>query len=225
MAKQADTEDNASSTSVASVTVATKVVARVVTTSTLDLLLVGQSIRFHHPLELGFAKSFVLIPTIAETGALHPRHHLVSKRANRPSSMTSKHQSRMWQTFSVKVVKLSRDLFITRKRTRRRVLFRSNDQETDAHVADVPPDDTLEKMNIIINKRLKNVSISQYYETVWSEQSEGDNVPLYRSFLEESGKQDIVVGGWEVAQDNTDYLGDWDGEKYQKKRVSCTRLN
>jgi hypothetical protein len=99
-----------------------------------------------------------------------------------------------------------------------------NDQESD-DVADVPPDDTLEKMNIIIDKRLKDVSISQYYENVWSEQTEGDGVPLFRSFLEESDKQDIDVGDWEVADNNSGFIGDWDGEEYQKRRVRYACLN
>lgn len=94
------------------------------------------------------------------------------------------------------------------------------DKEQDVDLPNVPPDDTLKKMNVIINKQLKNVSVQDYYATAWSEGDGTKKPPLYGPWLKESGKQEISVGKWEFADANTDFVGDWDGEKYRQKRVS-----
>lgn len=95
----------------------------------------------------------------------------------------------------------------------------SEEEDESVPLADVPPDDTLKKMNIIINKRLKDVPIPDYYAVAWSEGQNTNKAPLYGPWLKESGKQDIKVGEWEFADEGKDFVGDWDGEKYTQKRV------
>lgn len=94
----------------------------------------------------------------------------------------------------------------------------TSDDDTAATTA-VPPDATLEKMNVIINRRLKDTSISNYHAAAWLENVVDGQEPLYRSFLEESGKENIIVGEWEQAEPGCEFVGDWDGEKYTQKRV------
>lgn len=98
----------------------------------------------------------------------------------------------------------------------------SDDEDRDSEdLPAVPPDDTLQKMNVIINRRLKDISIPNYYAAAWSGDTTGnEQEPLYRSFLEESGKENIIVGQWEVAEEGKEFIGDWDGEKFTHKRVS-----
>jgi hypothetical protein len=112
----------------------------------------------------------------------------------------------------------SRDDFSS---TTSRGISDDENQDSDGDLPAVPPDDTLKEMNIIINRRLKDISIPNYYAAAWSEDTTGnEQEPLYRSFLEESGKENIVVGEWEVAEAGNEFVGDWDGEKYTHKRVS-----
>lgn len=95
-----------------------------------------------------------------------------------------------------------------------------NQDEVD--LADVPPDATLQKMNIIISKRLKDVSIPDFYEIVWSEGNRTNRKPLYGPWLEESGKTNVVVGDWAFADEGDEFVGGWCEEKYPQKRVSHT---
>jgi hypothetical protein len=76
-------------------------------------------------------------------------------------------------------------------------------------------------MNVIISKCLKDVSIQDYYAIAWSEGDRTNKAPLYEPWLKESGKQQINVGEWEFADDGADFVGNWDGEKYSQRRVSC----
>jgi hypothetical protein len=92
-------------------------------------------------------------------------------------------------------------------------------KEEEVDIVDVPPDETLKKMDVIINKQLKDVSIQDYYATAWSEGDGTNKPPLYGPWLKDSGKEKITVGKWEFAEANTDFLGEWDGEKYNQKRV------
>lgn len=98
----------------------------------------------------------------------------------------------------------------------------NKENEADEDLPDVPPDDTLEKMNVIINKRLKDVSITDYYAIGWSEGYRTNKPPLYGPWLKESGKQDINVGEWQFAEEGQEFVGDFDGEKYTQKRVRCS---
>lgn len=108
-------------------------------------------------------------------------------------------------------------LHINSKGASRGIYTAQKEEEVD--IADVPPDETLKKMDIIINKQLKDVSIQDYYATAWSEGDGTNKPPLYGPWLKDSGKEKITVGKWEFAAANTDFLGEWDGEKYNQKRV------
>ena len=92
-------------------------------------------------------------------------------------------------------------------------------KEKEVDIAHVPPDDTLKKMDVILNKQLKDVSIQDYYATAWSEGDGTNKPPLYGPWLKDSGKEQIAVGKWEFADANTDFVGDWDGETYNQKRT------
>jgi hypothetical protein len=92
-------------------------------------------------------------------------------------------------------------------------------EEVEVNFVDAQPDDTLKKMNVIVNKQLKDVSIQDYYGTAWSEGEGTNKPPLYGPWLKESGKQEINIGKWEFADENTNFLGDWDGEEYSQTRV------
>ena len=78
----------------------------------------------------------------------------------------------------------------------------------------VPPDETLKKMDIIISKRLKGLTVQQFHDTVWKEDPDK---PLYRKWLDASGKNDIEIQDWQIMDD--DVKGLWDGESYQKERT------
>jgi hypothetical protein len=210
MTKEADTEDNTSSTSLSDESSSNK----------------GSN----HPIGAAIGGAIHKISSPIGTGIRKVvRHDSSSKHRRDDSSSPALNKGKSLDENKQNPIKDVADFFGEGSKTVKRLVHHKrkdsssrsvpdNDQETD-DLADVPPDDTLEKMNIIIDKRLKNVSISQYYETVWSEQSEGDGVPLFRSFLEESDKQDIDVGEWEVADNNAGFIGDWDGEEYQKRRT------
>ena len=111
-----------------------------------------------------------------------------------------------------------------------KALFRTNSKgtakeiEQEEDLPDVPPDATLQKMNVIINKRLKDVSIPDYYAIAWSEGNGTNTAPLYGPWLKESGKENIDVGKWEFADKETVFLGEWDGEKYTQRRVRCSHV-
>lgn len=90
----------------------------------------------------------------------------------------------------------------------------------DSDLPTVPPDVTLQKMDIIVNKRLKGVSIPEFYEVVWSEGNKTNREPLLGPWLEKNGKREITVGDWESADEAGDFVGKWCGEKYKQKRVS-----
>lgn len=123
---------------------------------------------------------------------------------------------------SKKVADGGRALFHTNsKGASREILVEEDkhDEDEDEDLADVPPDATLPKMNIIINKLLKNVSIPNYHDIAWSEGDGTSNPPVYGPWLKASGKESINVGEWEFADEGTDFLGDWDGEMYSQKRV------
>ena len=78
----------------------------------------------------------------------------------------------------------------------------------------VPPDVTLKKMEVVVNKKIRNTSIQNFYDTCIAETSG----PFYGPCLEDDGNQEVSVGEWETNSD--EFLKEWCGEKYSKKRVS-----
>ena len=91
-------------------------------------------------------------------------------------------------------------------------------QERQLQVKPVPPDATLKKMEILLTRTVKNVSIRNFYENVWSEGQKTDAKPFYKPFLEDLGSMSVVVGDWEFAKDDDSYKNEWCGESYQQRR-------
>lgn len=77
------------------------------------------------------------------------------------------------------------------------------------------PDSTLKKMSIIGERKLKGVSLQDYYEVAWSENQDCDKKPLYGPFLEKEGKNNVALTKWETGN----YKGDWCGEAYTHERI------
>jgi hypothetical protein len=82
---------------------------------------------------------------------------------------------------------------------------------------DVPADSLLEKMDPIFSKTLKNVTIEDYYNRGWS-----DETPLYGPWLEKKGSFDVSVGDWEHSAEG--FENSWSGETFPSRRVSLILL-
>lgn len=78
----------------------------------------------------------------------------------------------------------------------------------------MPPDETLGKMNIIAERKLKGVSLDDYVEIAWSEGHNCDKSPMYQPFLEKQGKDNVSVSEWKEG----DCTGKWCDEQYSKQR-------
>jgi len=83
---------------------------------------------------------------------------------------------------------------------------------------DVPADSLLEKMDPIFSKTLKNVTIEDYYNRGWSEET-----PLYGPWLEKKGSFDVSVGDWEHSSEG--FENSWSGEIFTQRRVSLILLD
>jgi hypothetical protein len=86
---------------------------------------------------------------------------------------------------------------------------------------DVPPDEVMKKMDVVLSKKIKNVSIQRFYELIWSEGQGGvDEKPFYGPCLVDMGSHKVSVGEWEFAKDEADHFtNQWCGEKYSQRRV------
>mmetsp|Transcript_34956 Transcript_34956/g.75749 ORF Transcript_34956/g.75749 Transcript_34956/m.75749 type:complete len:433 (-) Transcript_34956:911-2209(-) len=88
----------------------------------------------------------------------------------------------------------------------------------------VPPDEVLTRMNVFLKRKLRDVSVQDYYRIVWSEErGDGINEPFYAPWLESCGKFNIHVGSWEDASSctssGTGIVNPWDGESYDRQRI------
>lgn len=81
----------------------------------------------------------------------------------------------------------------------------------------MPPDATLQKMNIIGEKKLKGVSVKDYYEVAWSEGHNCEKNPVYGPFLEKQKKNNVTVGPWETGTEK--FEGGWCCETYTEERI------
>jgi hypothetical protein len=88
----------------------------------------------------------------------------------------------------------------------------------------LPPDEMLESMEVIITKRLTNVSVQDFYEIFWSEGNGTDKKPFYGPWLADSGKMDVNIGDWDVAEDEQGIVNEWDKKVYQQKREVTFRF-
>jgi hypothetical protein len=68
-------------------------------------------------------------------------------------------------------------------------------------------------MDPIFSKTLKNVTIEDYYNRGWS-----DETPLYGPWLEKKGSFDVSVGDWEHSAEG--FENSWSGETFPSRRVS-----
>lgn len=84
----------------------------------------------------------------------------------------------------------------------------------------VPHDQVIKKMEVVLSKKLKNVSIQRFYELIWSEgNGDTDAKPFYGPWLEYMGSHKVKVGEWEVAKSESDqFISQWCGEKYSQRR-------
>lgn len=80
--------------------------------------------------------------------------------------------------------------------------------------AKVPPDDTIQKMEVVLSKHLRNISIQRYYEIVWSEGNGTDVTPIYGPWLRKASF-DVEIGEWKFS----DVEGTWCNERFSQKRV------
>jgi hypothetical protein len=94
----------------------------------------------------------------------------------------------------------------------------------DSDLPVVPPDEKIKKMDIIVSKRLKGVSIPDFYAIAFSEGNRTDKEPLFGPWLEENGKKEVKVGDWEFAEGAKEFEGIWCKDKYKQKRVSVGLL-
>lgn len=97
----------------------------------------------------------------------------------------------------------------------------TEDEEEDmshANASAVEPDGVLPKMEPIVKAKIKGVSVTDFFNIVWSEGNGNDHKPLYGPWLSSCGKNDVVVGQWEKAKDKA-FLNEWCGEKYDMKRT------
>jgi hypothetical protein len=100
-----------------------------------------------------------------------------------------------------------------------------NEDDGTAAIDAVPPDEFLcQTMNVIFTKRLRNVSITNYYDICWSEgqknmkqlpEKEHEEKYLYGPWLKYQGKEDVTVGRWEEGP----FMEDISGEQFDKRRV------
>lgn len=83
---------------------------------------------------------------------------------------------------------------------------------------DAPPDQVLKKMEVVLKKKIKNVSVKKYYENCWSEGNRTDADPFYGPFLIEKKSHDVKVEDWEF-DEGEGFENKWSGEKFPQKRV------
>jgi len=76
----------------------------------------------------------------------------------------------------------------------------------------MPPDATLEKMTVIASRKLRGVSVQDYYDVTWSDKDQS----MYGPFLEKQGKEHVAVTPWEA---DAAAAGEWCGEAYEERRV------
>lgn len=83
----------------------------------------------------------------------------------------------------------------------------------EATTDEVPPDETLGKMEVVLTKHIRKISIQRFYDIVWSEGQGTTEKPLYLPWLERAC-HDIDMSTWDFAP----CTGSWCGETYAQKR-------
>mmetsp|Transcript_3490 Transcript_3490/g.6409 ORF Transcript_3490/g.6409 Transcript_3490/m.6409 type:complete len:1355 (+) Transcript_3490:139-4203(+) len=93
-----------------------------------------------------------------------------------------------------------------------------NEKSDGPALPPVPHDQVIKKMEIVLSKKIKNVSILRFYDLVWSEGNGTDAKPFYGPWLEYMGSHKVKVDDWEVAEKDSDLFVGWCGEKYSRRR-------
>ena len=92
---------------------------------------------------------------------------------------------------------------------------------TGAQLPPIPPDPLLKKMEIVVSKTIKNVSIESIFENVWADRTES----FYGSWLKEEECFDIGMGEWEIAEPQDKFKNEWCKEKYDQQRLVTFKFN
>lgn len=90
-----------------------------------------------------------------------------------------------------------------------------------------PSDEIFEKknMDITLKKYMKGISINDFNESFLERRKGPDNTPIYEEFLILDGRQNVQVSDFVTAEDGKEFVGDWCGEKYQRKRTITYTFN
>ena len=78
----------------------------------------------------------------------------------------------------------------------------------------VPPDETLKTMEIVVNKKIRAVSVEKFFNLCMADTES----PFYELCLEKLGNKEISVGDWELSSQG--FKNEWCGEIFSRKRVS-----
>ena len=89
---------------------------------------------------------------------------------------------------------------------------------TSKNLKKVPPDEGLKKMQIVLSKKIPNMSISKFYTLCWSESEEH---AFYKPFLQNDGCFDIIFPEW---QHDDQFFHSFSDETYTQKRVSTVPI-
>ena len=106
----------------------------------------------------------------------------------------------------------------------RRISFIDAFSQREILLPVVDPDETIQKMDIILRKRVTGLTVEQFYDLIWKEKDK-DN-PFYSKWLEASGKDGVQVQDWEQAEGGVTsespfaFVSSWDEDhtKYGQRR-------
>ena len=79
----------------------------------------------------------------------------------------------------------------------------------------VTPDETIQKMKVVVSKRLRKISIQRFHQIVWSEKEKA----LYQPWLEKEAF-DVNMGDWKACNS----VGPWCKETYSEERLIKFRV-
>jgi len=86
--------------------------------------------------------------------------------------------------------------------------------------APLAPDVPIQRMEKVLNKKLRGVAVEKFHEVVWADKS--PNNSFYGRWLSKGNCFDIDVGDWETC--DSGFVGTWCGETYSHKRRLVFKL-
>ena len=103
--------------------------------------------------------------------------------------------------------------------------FQKKDTPSTTEISSpVPPDEILKKMEVVLSKTIKDVSITSIYDKVWSEGNKTSEEPFYRPWLEKEDCFDVDVFDWET-NDSGGFVNSWCKETYSQQRMVNFKFN